>query len=158
MSIYDISVRNAQGEELTLAAYKGQALLIVNTATHCGFTPQYEGLQKLYDEFHDKGFAVLAFPCNQFGNQTPENDGEIASFCTRNFGLSFPQFAKIDVNGVNESPLFQFLKSKKGGLFGSAIKWNFTKFLVDKQGNVIKRYAPTVQPEQIKQDIERMLL
>lgn len=155
MTLYDIRVRGQQGEEVALSGFASRVLLIVNTATHCGFTPQYEGLQKLYERYQDRGFAVLDFPCNQFGNQAPESDSEIASFCALRYATSFPQFAKIDVNGPNESPLYRWLKAQKGGLLGSQIKWNFTKFLVDRQGNVVRRFASTVPPEQIAQEIER---
>lgn len=153
MSIYDINVKDTNGKDGTLEAYKGKLLLIVNTATGCGFTPQYEGLQKLYDNYEEQGFAVLDFPCNQFGNQAPGSDDEISSFCSLNYGTTFPRFEKVDVNGENESPLFTFLKQEKGGTLGSKIKWNFTKFLVDKEGNVVKRYGPTHTPDKIEKDI-----
>ena len=153
MSIYDINVKDTNGKDGTLEAYKGKLLLIVNTATGCGFTPQYEGLQKLYDNYEEQGFAVLDFPCNQFGNQAPGSDDEINSFCSLNYGTTFPRFEKVDVNGNNESPLFTFLKQEKGGTLGSKIKWNFTKFLVDQEGTVLKRYAPTHTPDKIEKDI-----
>lgn len=153
MSIYDINVKDTNGKDGTLEAYKGKLLLIVNTATGCGFTPQYEGLQKLYDNYEEQGFAVLDFPCNQFGNQAPGSDDEISSFCSLNYGTTFPRFEKVDVNGENESPLFTFLKQEKGGTLGSKIKWNFTKFLVDQEGNVVKRYGPTHTPDKIEKDI-----
>ncbi len=157
MSLYNIKVKDMSGKEVLLSEYEGKVLLIVNTATGCGFTPQYDGLQKLYDEYKDKGFEILDFPCNQFMKQAPGSEEEIHSFCTINYGITFKQFAKIDVNGKNESDLFKFLKSNKKGLLGGNVKWNFTKFLVDKNGNVIERYAPTTKPENIKDDIDKLL-
>lgn len=157
MNIYDFKVKAQDGSEVSLADYKDKALLIVNTATGCGFTPQYEGLQDLYEKYQPQGFEILDFPCNQFANQAPGDDGEIHSFCTGRYGITFPQFSKIDVNGKNESPLFKYLKSQKGGVMGSNIKWNFTKFLVDKNGNVIDRFAPTVTPEKIEGKIKECL-
>jgi glutathione peroxidase len=157
MVIYDITVKDMDGNDVSIGDYKGKVMLIVNTATGCGFTPQYDGLQDLYDKYHDKGFEILDFPCNQFGEQAPGSEEEIHSFCTGRYGITFPQFAKIDVNGPNESPLFAFLKEQKGGLLGKNIKWNFTKFLVDKKGNVIKRYASTDIPEKIDKDIAALL-
>ena len=155
--IYEINAKDNKGNEVKLADYKGQVMLIVNTATGCGFTPQYDGLQKLYETYADKGFEILDFPCNQFGNQAPGSNEEIATFCTGKFGLTFKMFDKIDVNGPNTAPLFQYLKKEKGGLLGSKIKWNFTKFLVDQEGTVLKRYAPTVKPEDIEKDIAALL-
>lgn len=157
MKLYDFTVKGRAGEDVSLADYKGKVLLVVNTATGCGFTPQYEGLQKLYDAHKDKGFEVLDFPCNQFANQAPGSEAEIQSFCTLNYGTTFPRFAKIDVNGKNASDLFRFLKKEKGGLLGSSIKWNFTKFLIDREGNVVKRFAPTDTPESIESDILALL-
>ena len=157
MSLYEITVNNRDNEPVTLRDYQGKVLLIVNTATGCGFTPQYAGLQKLYDQFHDQGFEVLDFPCNQFAGQAEGSIEEIQQFCTLNYGTTFPRFAKLDVNGEDESPLFTFLKKQKGGLLGSAIKWNFTKFLIDRQGNVVKRFAPMETPESIQADIEKLL-
>jgi glutathione peroxidase len=157
MNIYDITVKDMDGNDVSIGDYKGKVMLIVNTATGCGFTPQYDGLQDLYDKYQDKGFEILDFPCNQFGEQAPGSEEEIHSFCTGRYGITFPQFAKIDVNGPNESPLFTFLKEQKGGLLGKNIKWNFTKFLVDKNGNVIKRYASTDTPEKIDKDIASLL-
>ena len=157
MSFYDYTVKGRAGEDVSLSDYKGKVLLVVNTATGCGFTPQYEGLQKLYDTHKDKGFEVLDFPCNQFANQAPGNNDEIQSFCTLNYGTTFPRFAKIDVNGKNASDLYKFLKKEKGSILGSSIKWNFTKFLVDREGNVVKRYAPTDTPENIEGDIVALL-
>jgi len=157
MSVYDYSARLNNGNDTKLSKYKGKVLLVVNTASQCGFTPQYKGLQELYAKYKDRGFAVLAFPCDQFGHQEPGNDDEIKSFCETNYGVDFPLFAKIEVNGDNADPLYKFLKSEKGGLLGDAIKWNFTKFLVDKQGNVVERYAPLTPPDNIANDIEREL-
>ena len=157
MSIYDFSVMAQDGSLISLGDYKGKVLLIVNTATGCGFTPQYTGLQNLYTKYKDKGFEILDFPCNQFLNQAPGNDDEIHTFCTGRFGITFKQFAKIDVNGKNADPLYDFLKKEKGGRFNSKIKWNFTKFLVSKDGQVIKRFAPTDTPEAIESDIINLL-
>jgi glutathione peroxidase len=158
MSIYDITVKTIRGEEKSMADYKGKVLLIVNTASKCGFTPQYKELQELYDEYKDKGFEVLGFPCNQFGHQEPGSESEIESFCQLNYGVTFPMFAKVDVNGANAHPLFVYLTEKAPGILGTkAIKWNFTKFLVDKNGNVISRFAPQTKPSELKQEIEKLL-
>ena len=157
MSFYDYSANLNDGKLKKLSAYKGKVLLVVNTASQCGFTPQYKGLQELYAKYKDRGFAVLGFPCDQFGHQEPGDDEEIKSFCETNYGVDFPLFAKIEVNGENAHPLYTFLKSEKGGLLGDAIKWNFTKFLIDKQGNVVERYAPLTQPDSITRDIEKEL-
>lgn len=157
MNIYDFILKDAKGNDVDFNVYKGKVLLIVNTATGCGFTPQYEGLQKLYETYKDQGFEVLDFPCNQFGNQAPGSNDEIVEFCTGRFGVTFKVFSKIDVNGENESPLYTFLKGAKGGLLSSKIKWNFTKFLVDKQGNVVERFAPTITPDQIENKIKELL-
>ena len=157
MSLYEIHVKDRKGNEVSLADYKGKVLLIVNTATGCGFTPQYEGLEKLYKTYHDQGFEILDFPCNQFGNQAPGTAEEIHEFCQLHFGTTFPQFQKIDVNGSNESPLYTFLKKEKGGLLGAAIKWNFTKFLINREGTVIRRFAPTDTPEKIDESIVEAL-
>ena len=179
MSIYDITVKNGKGEDVNLSEYKGKVLLVVNTATGCGFTPQYEGLEKMYEKYHDKGLEILDFPCNQFGNQAPGTDAEIHEFCTLKYHTSFDQFQKVDVNGENESPLFTFLKSQKGfegfpGITGKVlipvvkakdpdyknnpdIKWNFTKFLVDREGNVVERFESTVTPEKIEKAVEELL-
>lgn len=157
MNIYDFKVKAQDGSDVSLADYKDKVLLIVNTATGCGFTPQYDGLQDLYEKYQAQGFEILDFPCNQFGNQAPGDDEEIHSFCTGRYGIIFPQFSKIDVNGKNESPLFRYLKSQKGGIMGSNVKWNFTKFLVDKNGNVIDRFAPTVTPDKIESKIKECL-
>lgn len=155
--IYDFKVKDSKGADVNLADYKGKAVLIVNTASKCGFTPQYEGLQKLYDEYNEKGLEILAFPCNQFGKQEAGSDDDIQSFCQINYGLSFPVMGKIEVNGSGADPLYKYLKSEKGGLLGSKIKWNFTKFLVDKEGNVLKRFASTVKPEDLVSDIKAAL-
>ena len=179
MSIYDIKVKDSKGEDVSLDKFKGKVMLIVNTATGCGFTPQYTGLEKLYEKYNEKGFEVLDFPCNQFGNQAPGSDEEIHEFCTLKYNTKFEQFKKVDVNGENESELFKFLKEQKGfegipGLEGKMltpvlkkmdpdyknnnnIKWNFTKFLVDKEGNVVERYEPTIKPEKIEEDIIKLL-
>ena len=157
MVLYDLSVKARDGSDVSLKDYAGKVLLIVNTATGCGFTPQYKGLQELYDKYKEKGFEILDFPCNQFANQAPGTDDEIHTFCTGRFGITFPQFAKIDVNGKDESPLYTFLKSQQKGMFGSKIKWNFTKFLVAKDGSVIARFAPTDTPEKIDEFIAKEL-
>ena len=157
MSVYDFTVKDAQGSDVPLSDYQGKVLLIVNTATGCGFTPQYEGLQNLYDAYRSQGLEILDFPCNQFGHQAPGTEEEIVSFCKGRFGVTFRQFAKINVNGEDESPLYAYLKSQKGGVLGSNIKWNFTKFLVDRDGHVVERYAPTVTPESIENRIKELL-
>jgi len=157
MSLYDISVKTISGEEKTLADYKGKVLLIVNTASQCGLTPQYKGLQELHERFHDKGLVVLGFPCNQFAGQEPGTEEEIVAFCDRNYGVTFPLFAKIDVNGPNTHPLYQFLKSNAPDGENQDIEWNFAKFLVDQDGKVAKRIGARVQPEDITSDIEALL-
>ena len=157
MKIYDFKVRNAKGEEVPMTEYQGKVLLIVNTATGCGFTPQYEGLQNLYDRYKDKGLEILDFPCNQFGHQAPGTEEEIQEFCTLKYNTTFPLFAKIDVNGKEAEPLFSFLKNQKGGIFWNDIKWNFTKFLVSRDGTVVERYAPMTTPEKIEKDILKLL-
>ncbi|MCC8100738.1 MAG: glutathione peroxidase [Clostridiales bacterium] len=157
MSIYDFKVTDGKGRQVSLSDYSGKVLLIVNTATGCGFTPQYDGLQELYEKYSDKGFEILDFPCNQFGKQAPGTDEEIASFCTGRFGITFPQFHKINVNGEDAEPLYKFLKSQAGGVAGEAIKWNFTKFLVDRKGNVVGRYAPVKTPRALADEIEKYL-
>lgn len=157
MALSNLVVMDAKGNNVSLSEYKGKILLIVNTATGCGFTPQYSGLQDLYDKYKGKGLEILDFPCNQFGNQAPGSNEEIGSFCTGRYGITFRQFDKIDVNGENESPLYTWLKSQKGGLGGSAVKWNFTKFLVNKDGKVVARYAPTKTPASIEKDIAKIL-
>lgn len=156
--IYAFEAVDIKGANVKLADYRGQVVLVVNTASKCGFTPQFAGLEKLYEKFRDRGFAVLGFPCNQFGHQDPGSNGEIQEFCQLNYGVSFPMFAKIDVNGPATHPLFQHLKSSAPGIFGSEkIKWNFTKFLVDKQGKVVARFAPLTKPEDIEQAINAAL-
>lgn len=157
MTVYDFKMKDAKRNEVDLAEYKGKVLLIVNTATGCGFTPQYEGLQKLYDKYQEQGFEILDFHCNQFGNQAPGTEDEIVSFCQLRYHTTFKQFAKIEVNGENEAPLYTYLKKQKGGVLGSKIKWNFTKFLIDRDGNVIDRFAPTVTPEKIDAKIKELL-
>ena len=158
MTITDFTVKAANGTPASLAAYAGKVLLIVNTASKCGFTPQYEGLEKLHRDYKDRGFEVLGFPCNQFGGQEPGDAAEIANFCSLTYDVTFPMFAKVDVNGDGAAPIFQHLKKAAPGLHGSeAIKWNFTKFLVDRSGKVVDRYAPTTKPVDIEKDIERLL-
>jgi glutathione peroxidase len=155
---YEIPVTTIDGREITLADYRGQVLLIVNVASKCGFTPQYAGLEELYRKYKDRGFAVLGFPCDQFGHQEPGSEAEIKEFCSTTYQVTFPMFAKIEVNGPGAHPLYQFLKSEKAGLLGTeAIKWNFTKFLIDRAGEVVKRYAPTTTPEKIEGEIEAHL-
>ena len=157
-TVYDFSATTIDGKPRRLADYKGKVLLIVNTASRCGFTPQYKGLEELHKAYSGRGFAVLGFPCNQFGAQEPGAESEIAEFCEMNFGVTFPLFAKVDVNGDGAHPLFKFLTKAKPGLLGSeSIKWNFTKFLVDREGNVVERYAPTTEPKEIAAAIEKLL-
>jgi|TARA_Y100000114_G_C11553220_1_gene228220 glutathione peroxidase len=157
-TIADFTVVNNKGEQIDLKQKLGKIILVVNTASKCGFTPQYEGLEELFQQYREQGFEVLAFPCNQFGGQEPGNASEIAEFCKVNFGLTFPLMEKVDVNGDDASPLFDWMKAEKPGLMGSkAIKWNFTKFLIDREGNVVKRYAPTDAPKSISKDIEKLL-
>jgi len=155
--VYEFTAKSLAGDDVPLKQFEGQVLLIVNTASKCGFTPQYEGLEELYREFSPRGFAVLGFPCNQFGGQEPGNAKEIAEFCESRYDVSFPMFGKIDVNGAGAHPLYNYLKSKKTGLLGSSIKWNFTKFLVDRSGKVVARHAPTATPQGLKKDIEALL-
>ncbi|MFC4025376.1 glutathione peroxidase [Oceanobacillus longus] len=157
MSIYNYTASTIQGAEKPLSDYKGKAMLIVNTASECGFTPQLEGLQKLYDKYNDQGLEILGFPSNQFGNQEPGTDSEIANICQRNYGVTFPMFSKIDVNGEHAHPLFKHMTSEKKGLLGGQIKWNFTKFLVDKEGNIVDRFAPQKKPESLEKNIEKLL-
>ena len=156
-TIYDFTVKDNKGNDISLDKYKGKVLLIVNTATECGFTPQYQGLEELYKKYKDQGFEILDFPSNQFGGQAPGTDTEIANFCTSRFGTTFDRFAKIDVNGENEDPLYTYLKKSQGGLLGDKIKWNFTKFLLDKEGKVVNRYSSQKKPENIASDIEKLL-
>lgn len=156
-SIYDFTVKDINKQEVALSEYKGKVLLIVNTATGCGFTPQYAGLQKLYEKYKEQELEILDFPCNQFGHQAPGTEGEIVSFCQTRYGVTFKQFAKIEVNGKNEEPLYAYLKSQKRGSFGKNIKWNFTKFLVDREGKVVERFAPTTKPEAIEERLKALL-
>jgi glutathione peroxidase len=157
-SIYDIKVKNIKNEEVLMQEYKGKVLLIVNVASKCGFTPQYKELEEIYREYKDKGLEILAFPCNQFGNQEPGSNEEIYNFCSTKYNVTFPLFSKIDVNGSNAHELYIYLKEKAPGILGTeAIKWNFTKFLVDRDGNVIKRYAPQDNPKKIIEDIKKYL-
>ncbi|SFK35710.1 glutathione peroxidase [Methylocapsa palsarum] len=157
-SIYDFSARTLDGQEKSFNDFSGQALLVVNTASKCGFTPQYEGLEALFRKYKAQGFVVIGFPCNQFGAQEPGDSTEIAQFCSRTYDVTFPMFAKIDVNGPQTHPIYEYLKTKAKGLLGSeAIKWNFTKFLVDRKGDVIARFAPTATPRDIEPEIEKLL-
>jgi glutathione peroxidase len=157
MSIYDIEVKDIEGKTLTLDKYENRVMLIVNVASKCGYTSQYKGLQELHEKYDDKGLSVLGFPCNQFLSQEPGTEEEIKNFCVTNFGVAFDMFSKIAVNGTNAHPLYLFLKEQAGGIGIDAIKWNFTKFLVDRDGNVVKRYAPSVKPKAIQKDIEALL-
>ncbi len=156
-TLQDFSARANDGTDVDLASYAGQVVLVVNTASQCGFTPQYQGLQELHTQYADRGLAVLGFPCDQFGDQEPGDDAEIAEFCERSFGVTFPLFSKVEVNGEGAHPLYRWLRSEKGGLLGNKVRWNFTKFLLDRQGRVIGRYAPTTKPAKIAGDIEKAL-
>jgi glutathione peroxidase len=156
--LYDISAKTLDGNDVSLGSYRGKVLLIVNTASKCGFTPQYEGLEQLHRDYADRGLVILGFPCNQFGAQEPGDAAEIANFCSLTYNVSFPMFAKIDVNGENTHPLYQFLKAQRPGLLGTeGIKWNFTKFLVDRAGEVVDRIAPATKPEDMRKAIEALL-
>ncbi len=158
MSLHDTTARRIDGSERDLSEYRGKVLLVVNVASRCGFTPQYAGLQALHDQYADRGFAVLGFPCNQFGAQEPGSEAEIGAFCESRFNVGFPMFAKVEVNGANAHPLFQQLKAAAPGVLGTeAIKWNFTKFLVDREGRVVARYAPKQEPRELGADIEALL-
>jgi glutathione peroxidase len=158
MNVFDFQATSLDGKPVDLARYRGKVLLVVNTASKCGFTPQYEGLEKVYRELHARGLEVLGFPCNQFGHQEPGDEAEIGAFCEKNYGVSFPMFAKVDVNGDAAHPLWKHLKESAPGVLGTeAIKWNFTKFLVGRDGRVLHRYAPTTKPEEIADDIEKAL-
>ena len=157
MKFYDFKARKMNGQEVSMEAYKGKILVVVNTASKCGLTPQFKELEELYQEYKSKGVEILGFPCNQFAKQDSGSNEEIHEFCQLNYGVSFNMFEKIDVNGKNAHPLYKYLKNEAKGVFGKAIKWNFTKFLIDANGNVIKRYAPTVSPSKIKYDIEKLL-
>ena len=156
-AVYDFTAKSLAGDDVPLKQFEGQVLLIVNTASKCGFTPQYEGLETLHRELSPRGFAVLGFPCNQFGSQEPGDAKQIADFCESKYDVTFPMFAKIDVNGAAAHPLYNYLKGEKTGLLGSAIKWNFTKFLVDRTGKVVARHAPTATPQGLKKEIEALL-
>ncbi|MBO4572162.1 MAG: glutathione peroxidase [Clostridia bacterium] len=157
MSIYDFTVKDAKGNDVSMKDYEGKVLLIVNTATGCGFTPQYEGLQAMYEKYNADGFEILDFPCNQFLGQAPGTNDEIVAFCKGRFGVTFRQFSKIKVNGKDAEPLYAFLKEQQHGTLGSRIKWNFTKFLVDRNGNVVARFAPTDTPESIEKSVKELL-
>ena len=157
MRFYDFKARKMNGQEVRMDNYQGKVVLVVNTASKCGLTPQFQGLEELYQEYKNQGLEILGFPCNQFANQDKVSNEEIHEFCQLNYGVTFTMFEKIEVNGENAHPLYKFLRKEAKGLFGNKIKWNFTKFLIDSQGNIIKRYAPTVKPQQIKTDIEKLL-
>jgi glutathione peroxidase len=157
-ALHSIDIHRIDGTPTTLGAFRGRLLLVVNVASRCGFTPQYEGLQRLHADLADEGFTVLGFPCDQFGHQEPGGEEEIRGFCDRTFGVTFPMFAKVDVNGPRAHPLFRWLRSEAGGLLGERVKWNFTKFLVGRDGRVIGRYAPTTTPDRIRADVEKALL
>jgi glutathione peroxidase len=157
MNVFDFQATSLDGKPVDLARYRGKVLLIANTASKCGFTPQYQGLESLYRELHARGLEVLGFPCNQFGGQEPGSEAEIGAFCEKNYGVSFPMFAKVDVNGRDAHPLFAWLREQKGGLFGNRIRWNFTKFLVGRDGSVLKRVGPTTTPEKIAPHVETTL-
>lgn len=156
-TIFELSAKANDGSEINLSQYKGKVLLVVNTASKCGFTPQYKGLQTLYQKYADKGLVVIGFPCDQFAHQEPGSDGEIAEFCQRNFGVSFPLMAKVEVNGDGAHPVFKRLRRMAPGVIGDSIKWNFTKFLVSKNGDEVRRFAPTVEPEALESDILKAL-
>jgi len=158
MSIYDIQVKTIEGKTIKLDKYKGRVMLIVNVASKCGFTPQYKGLEDLHAKHHDKGLSILGFPCNQFLSQEPGTNQEIQKFCSLTYGVKFDMFAKINVNGDDAHPLYKYLKDKEPGFMGTEfIKWNFTKFLVDRNGNVVKRYSPSTEPKELEKDIEKLL-
>lgn len=156
-TIYDYKTKSLQGKEVDLAEFKGKVIIVVNTASKCGFTPQYDGLEKLYRKYKDQGLMILGFPCNQFGNQEPGTAKDIQEGCLINYGVTFRMFGKVDVNGPNEHPLYTFLKKEQGGWFNSNIKWNFTKFLIDRDGKPVKRYAPITKPEKMEEDILKLL-
>lgn len=154
---YDYKVKNISGEDVSMSDYKGKVVLIVNTASKCGFTKQYEGLEELYEKYKDQGFVILGFPCNQFGAQEPGGNEEIKNFCTSTFSVTFPMMSKIDVNGDDADPLYKFLKKEKGGILGDDIKWNFTKFLIDRDGNVVDRFASQKTPKALEKEVEKLL-
>ena len=154
---YDYKVKSISGEDVSMSDYKGKVVLIVNTASKCGFTKQYEGLEELYEKYKDQGFVILGFPCNQFGAQEPGGNEEIKNFCTSTFSVTFPMMSKIDVNGDDADPLYKFLKKEKGGILGDDIKWNFTKFLIDREGNVVDRFASQKTPKALEKEVEKLL-
>lgn len=154
---YDYKVKSISGEDVSMSEYKGKVVLIVNTASKCGFTKQYEGLEELYEKYKDQGFVILGFPCNQFGAQEPGGNEEIKNFCTSTFSVTFPMMSKIDVNGDDADPLYKFLKKEKGGILGDDIKWNFTKFLIDREGNVVDRFASQKTPRALEKEVEKLL-
>ena len=154
---YDYKVKNILGEEVSMSEYKGKVVLIVNTASKCGFTKQYEGLEELYEKYKDQGFVILGFPCNQFGAQEPGDNAEIKNFCTSTFSVTFPMMSKVDVNGESADPLYKFLKKEQGGILGDEIKWNFTKFLVDREGRVVDRFASQKTPKALEKEVEKLL-
>ncbi|RPA68815.1 glutathione peroxidase [Cyclobacteriaceae bacterium YHN15] len=156
-TFYDFNAKTLQGKEVSMEEFKGKTVLVVNTASQCGLTPQFEGLEKLYEKYKDQGLVVLGFPCNQFANQEPGDEKSISEGCVLNYGVSFPMFSKVDVNGNTAHPIYKYLKSKLGGILGSRIKWNFTKFLVDDKGRPVKRFAPITKPEDLEKDIVRLL-
>lgn len=156
-NFYDFEANNLKGEKTAMKKYEGDLILVVNTASKCGLTPQYEGLEELYSKYKDQGLTILGFPCNQFGSQEPGDENDIEEFCQVNYGVSFPMFSKVDVNGSDAHPIFKYLKSEQGGFLGSKIKWNFTKFLIDRNGQPVKRFAPTTKPEKIESHIKKMI-
>ena len=156
-NFYKLSAKNLKGEEIKMDEYKGKTVLVVNTASKCGLTPQFWGLENLYEKYQDKGLVILGFPCNQFANQEPGDEKSISEGCVINYGVTFPMFSKIDVNGENAHPIFKYLKSKLGGILGSKIKWNFTKFLIDSNGKPVKRFAPTTKPEKIDEYLKSLM-
>jgi glutathione peroxidase len=155
---YQLSAKSLEGKEVKMGSYEGKTVLVVNTASKCGLTPQYEGLQNMYEKYKDKGLVILGFPCNQFGNQEPGDEKSIVEGCLVNYGVSFPMFSKIDVNGENAHPIFKYLKSKLRGMLGKTIKWNFTKFLIDAAGNPVKRFSPTTKPEKIEKYLDKIFV
>ena len=156
-NFYQFTAKSLQGKEISMDTYKGKVVLVVNTASKCGLTPQYEGLEKLYEEYKDRDLVILGFPCNQFGNQEPGTENQISEGCLINYGVSFPMFSKIEVNGENANPIYKYLKGKLPGLFGGKIRWNFTKFLIDSNVLPVKRFSPTTVPEKLVNDIEKLL-
>lgn len=156
-TLHDFTATSIAGQDVDLSEYRGKVVLVVNTASKCGFTPQYAGLEEVYERYRERGLVILGFPCDQFGHQEPGSEEEISEFCQLNYGVSFPMFAKVDVNGPEAHPLYAWLRSQKGGVLGDKIKWNFTKFLIDPDGNVVGRYASTTKPEKIAGDIEKLL-